>query len=173
MWIGWQNKDVEFTRLLAQKCGNIRSLTIFVWIVGILVYWMSSFYFLILVWMILWATLCCFGVFGFWIIIWLWFHLKMSGNILFLTIFRIFNYWFFNMVLIVCGIWSLLFLNMVSCFESNWVSIVAFKLWFLSHWCFWFWVYCLFWVSMNGSSSISFVFGFEVILGALLFLILS
>jgi hypothetical protein len=94
----------------------------------------------------LWATLCCFGVFGFWIIIWLWFHVGMSWNILFSTIFKILNYWFFNVVLIVCGIWSLLFLflKMVSCFESNWVSTIAFKLWFLSHWCFWFWVYYLF-----------------------------
>jgi len=34
----------------------------------------------VVVWMILWATFCCFGVFGFWIIIQLWFHVEMSGN---------------------------------------------------------------------------------------------
>jgi hypothetical protein len=33
MWIRWQNKDVEFMRLLAQKCGNIQPLVVFVWIV--------------------------------------------------------------------------------------------------------------------------------------------
>jgi hypothetical protein len=32
-------------RLLAQKCGNIWSLIVFVWIVGIIVHSMSSFYF--------------------------------------------------------------------------------------------------------------------------------
>ncbi len=151
---------MEFTRLPTQKCGNIWSLIVFVWIVEIIVHWMFSFYFFALVGIFLWATLCCFGVFGFWIIIWLWFHVGMSRNILFSTIFKILNYWFFNVVLIVCGIWSLLFLflKMVSCFESNWMSIVAFKLWFLSHWCFWFWVYCLFWVKMNGFGSIQFCF---------------
>jgi hypothetical protein len=47
-----------------------------------------------------------------------------------------------------------LFLNLVSCFESSWASMAAFKLWVLNHWCLCFWVHHLFWIKMNDFGSI-------------------
>jgi hypothetical protein len=74
--IGWYNKDVEYTRSPAQKCGNIQFLVIFVCIVVIIIHWMFLYEWIF-------GQHYCFGVFGFWIIIWLWFHVGMSENIRF------------------------------------------------------------------------------------------
>jgi len=80
----------------------------------------------------------------------------------FSTIFKILNCWFFNVVLIVCYFWMI-----VLVFKFGFLSIVAFKLWFFSHWCFGFESKWMNLVVLN------LFFSFEVIMGALLFLILN
>jgi hypothetical protein len=124
--------------------------------------------------MILWATLYCFCVLVFELSFDCGFHVGMKEHV-FSTIFRILSYWFFNMVLIVSSFQSLLvlFSNLVSCFESSWVSVVAFKLWF--------WVIDVFGFESNvcfeskwmAMIVFNFVFGFEAIMGANLFLVLN